>query len=149
MENLNLIREYSNLNTRIHREISKLDLSDFGLEKDRMSRANIGIILYIYSHKDKNVFQKDLEEAFSVRRSTISSVLSLMEEKNFIRREDVKYDKRLKKLVLTDKSICLAKTLKKHRDDFESRITKDISESELLSFMETLKKIEKNIGGES
>lgn len=47
------------------------------------------------------VFQRDLEAALDVRRSTISNVLGILENKGYIRRESVACDARLKKLVLT------------------------------------------------
>lgn len=49
----------------------------------------------------QDIFQKDLEAALDVRRSTISNVLGLLEKKDYIRRESVPSDARLKKLTLT------------------------------------------------
>lgn len=51
--------------------------------------------------KDKDIFQKDLEAALQVRRSTISNVLGLLEKKGYIIRLAVSSDARLKKLALT------------------------------------------------
>ena len=56
--------------------------------------------IFIASKKG-DVFQRDLEAALDVRRSTISNVLGILENKGYIRWESVACDARLKKLVLT------------------------------------------------
>ena len=56
--------------------------------------------LYLESKK-RDVYQKDIEEEFYIRRSSVSSVLQLLEKKGYIERIGVKGDKRLKKIVLT------------------------------------------------
>lgn len=56
--------------------------------------------IYLLSKK-QDVFQKDLEAVLDVRRSTISNVLGILEQKGYILRESVPADARLKKLSLT------------------------------------------------
>ena len=60
---------------------------------------------YLYKNRDKDVFQRDIEEKFSVRRSTVTNILQLMEKNGVIKREPVEHDARLKKIVLTQKGI--------------------------------------------
>ena len=71
---------------------------------DKMTSTNGWVIGYISRNHDRDVFQRDLEENFLIRRSTVSKILKLMEQKDLIRRESVDYDARLKKLVLTPKA---------------------------------------------
>ncbi|MEG0453641.1 MAG: MarR family transcriptional regulator, partial [Coprobacillus sp.] len=52
----------------------------------------------------KDTFQKDIEEEFSINRSTTSEMLKLMCKKGMIQRVAVSHDARLKKIVLTDQS---------------------------------------------
>ena len=52
---------------------------------DTVSRNNGWILGYLAHHPDQNVFQKDIENAFCVRRSTVSKVIRLMETKGLIR----------------------------------------------------------------
>lgn len=47
------------------------------------------VIVYLAHNSDRDVFQRDLEERFNVRRSTVSNILSLMEKKGLIKRESV------------------------------------------------------------
>ena len=50
---------------------------------------NMFIIRYLAQRKNEDVFQKDLEEVFSVRRSTMSNIILRMEQKGFLIREPV------------------------------------------------------------
>ena len=54
----------------------------------------------IIHEKQGDIFQKDLENAFQMRRSTATGILQLMEQHGIIRREPVEHDGRLKRLVL-------------------------------------------------
>ena len=91
-------------------KVSNLLKRDFGTNsvRQRIEEAtgkNGWIIGYLAEHKDEDVFQKDIETTFSIRRSTVSNMLGLMEKKGLIRRQSVRSDARLKKLTLTDKAL--------------------------------------------
>lgn len=63
------------------------------------------ILGYIIKHlQDGPVFQKDVEDAFGLSRSTATGILQLLERDGVIRRESVAYDARLKSLVPHGKS---------------------------------------------
>ena len=47
---------------------------------------------YFCEHQDQDVFQKDFEAHFSIRRSTATNMLKLMETNGLILRESVPYD---------------------------------------------------------
>ena len=53
---------------------------------------------------DGPVFQRDVERAFSLSRSTATGILQLMEKNDLIRRESVASDARLKSLIPTKKA---------------------------------------------
>lgn len=61
------------------------------------------VIGYLYDNQDKEIFQKDLESAFCIARSTVTKIVKEMEKNGYIRRVAVDRDCRLKKLVLTQK----------------------------------------------
>ena len=64
------------------------------------------IIHYLYDHQEKqDIFQRDLEIIFSMRRPTASGILRLIEENGLILREPVEHDARLKRLILTPKAL--------------------------------------------
>lgn len=58
----------------------------------------------ILREKEGDLFQKDIESAFQMRRSTATGILQLMEQHGILRREPVAHDGRLKRLVLTDRA---------------------------------------------
>jgi len=61
--------------------------------------------LYFQSQQGKKVFQKELEEEFKIRKSSVSSVLGILEKKDLIRRESTRKDARQKELLLTEHGI--------------------------------------------
>ena len=103
------------------------------------------IIGYLYDNSDHDIYQREIEEKFNIRRSSVSSVLGLMEKNGLIKREAVEHDARLKKLVLTDKAKKLHERVHEEIEELEDTLTKGISQSELDSFMNTLDKLKTNL----
>jgi MarR family transcriptional repressor of mepA len=64
-----------------------------------------GRIMGLIYFSDRDIFQKDVEDAFHITRSSVTSAVKLMEKKGYIRREPVAGDARLKKLTLTEKGM--------------------------------------------
>lgn len=72
---------------------------------DEVTMMHGWIIRYLYENREQDIFQKDIEQRFAVGRSTVTNLLQLMEKKGFVRRESVKQDARLKKVILTEKEL--------------------------------------------
>ena len=51
---------------------------------EECSMSNVWIVDYLYDHRDRDVFQKEIEDKFFVNRATVSKMLKLMEEKKLI-----------------------------------------------------------------
>ena len=45
---------------------------------DKLTLMHGWIIAYLYDHRDEDVYQKDIENAFSIARSTVTSILKLL-----------------------------------------------------------------------
>lgn len=103
------------------------------------------VIKYLYSNRNRDIFQRDLEKQFNLRRSSITSVLNNLEKNGFVRREEVNNDKRLKKVVLTEKGIKHQDMIDKIIFDFENQLQKDLSEEEINQLFALLTKLENNI----
>ena len=116
---------------------------------DEATGKNSWIIGFIGSHSDRDVFQRDIEEKFSIRRSTVSSMLKLMEKKGLIVRESVSYDARLKKLTLTPKAQDMYMEMITNINNSEKQLRRNISDEELEEFFRILEKIRKNAEGET
>lgn len=112
---------------------------------DQYSEIQGMIINYLSENEEKDTFQRDIEEVFTIRRSTVTGVLQSMEKNNLITRENVSHDARLKKIVLTDFGKRIHVHMIKEMEKFEDTITKDVSEEELEMFVQILNKFKKNI----
>ena len=64
------------------------------------------VIYHILVHsKDGPVYQRDIETAFGLSRSTATGILQLLEKNGIIRRESVASDGRLKRLIPTQRAV--------------------------------------------
>ena len=112
---------------------------------DKYSEIQGMIINYLSKNEDKDTFQRDIEEVFTIRRSTVTGVLQSMEKNNLIIRENVSYDARLKKIILTEFGKKIHVHMIKEMEKFEDTITKGVSEEDLEMFVQILNKFKKNI----
>lgn len=103
------------------------------------------IIGYLYSNNDRDIFQRDLEQQFNSRRSSITSVLNNLEKKGYIKREAVNEDKRLKKVVLTNKGIEHQKMIIKIINNYEETLHFDFNDEEFKTLSRLLDKLYNNI----
>ena len=118
-----------------------------GCEEDKreLTRTQSWIIRYIYINNDREIFQRDIEKEFQIRRSTATGLLQLLEKNGYILREFVSHDARLKKLVLTNKEIRIQENIEKRIEEIEGTLSKDLSEEEISTFYSIMDKIKKNI----
>ncbi|NLA78264.1 MAG: MarR family transcriptional regulator [Erysipelothrix sp.] len=135
-------KEVKILSNLINRYIT--NMSNFQKAQQATS-SNTWIIAYLIRNKDQDVFQKDLEKAFSITRSTTSKVIKLMEQKELIKREPVTYDRRLKKLILTDKAYELYHHVKAEYQQLETLLTQNISKADKKLLIDLLKQLQTNM----
>lgn len=112
---------------------------------DKMTGTHGWAVGYFYSNKDRDIFQRDLEQEFDIRRSTASNILSLMEKNGLIKRESVPYDARLKKITLTDKAVEIQNKIDDNFERLELTMRQGISDEELNTFYNVLDKICNNL----
>lgn len=106
------------------------------------------VIRYLYDHRMEDIFQKDLEQHFSIGRSTITSTIQLMEKKGYICRESVEQDARLKKVLLTKKGIQTHEEMTKIIEQLDNSLLQGISKEEVAVLFRVLQKIRENAGKE-
>ncbi len=116
---------------------------------DSTENVNGWAIGYLYDNRDKDIFQKDFENEFSIRPPTASKLLKTMEQKGFIERISVENDARLKKITLTKKAIDIHEKIIADIKNRELRLRKGISEEEINNFLNTLKKLTLNLEAEN
>lgn len=118
---------------------------------DQVTVMHGWIIGYLYDHPNQDIYQKDIEAAFRITRSTVANIVKLMEKKGYIQRVSVEKDARLKKLVLTEK----AKQFQRQNymdmhNIVETQLTTNISAEDLETFLRILRTMRTNLenGGE-
>ena len=99
----------------------------------------------LFETMQRDLYQKDLEKEFTVRRSTASENLRLLEKKGYLYRECAKEDARLKKIIPTEKAVCLRGQLLKSIERTEERIRQGIPEEDLRVLFRVLKQISANL----
>ncbi len=119
--------------------------ADLRIRLDKATNKNSWIISYLAENTDKDIFQRDIEDKFSLRRSTVSTMLTLMEKKGYIERQSVDYDARLKKIVLTPKAAEINRQLLEGITASEEQMRRGITDEELEVFFAVLAKIQKNL----
>ena len=113
-------------------------------EDDEITNKNGWIIGFIADNQDRDIFQRDIEEMFSIRRSTVSSMLQLMEKKGLIIRESVGYDARLKKLTLTPRAWEIHNQMIENLKENEKKLSTGLSDEEISVFFSVLERIRSN-----
>lgn len=90
-------------------------------------------------------FQKDVEKAYEIRRSTATGILQLLEKKGYLKRQNVSKDARLKKLILTTKAIEVHDRIIAKIEAFEEQLSEGISEEEREVFFRVVDKMKNNL----
>ena len=93
-----LAKELHQASNRLRRRIDRISLAH-GLTGPQ------GMVLAFLSWHSQPVVQRDVEQEFDVRRSTVSCLLTQLEKDGFIRRESVEGDARLRRLVVTQRGL--------------------------------------------
>lgn len=101
------------------------------------------VLSYINSNKD--IYQKDIEKRFSIRRSTATEILNLMEKRNLIKRIPSKLDKRINIIEITEEGKKLEKVGKEKIKELEKQMTKSLTREEKKELIKLLEKVEQNL----
>lgn len=147
------IRDVGRLLGMIHNGVHRrIENNPVFREAEGMTGKNGWIIGFLSHNQHRPIYQKDLEKAFNVTRSTASKVLTLMEKKGFIERRSVKEDARLKEIVLTETALELAHKMEQQHQEMEERLTQGFTDEEREQLLAYLNRMLDNIcickGGE-
>lgn len=124
----------------------KMDASVINAIDDNLTISQAYVIDFIsIEGKNKEIFQKDLEREFDLKRSSVSLMLNNMEKSDLIERVPVTEDARLKKIVLTKKSKKIYEKISIAIDSIENRLSEDITQEEIEVFQRVLEKIRNNL----
>lgn len=112
---------------------------------DQITVMNGWIVKYLAMNADRDVYQKDIENAFGITKSTVAGIIKLMEKKGFIERVSVPHDARLKKLMLTDKGREYEERMETQFRLDQQRYRNNITDEEYEVFMRVIDKIKQNV----
>lgn len=102
------------------------------------------IIMALYKQDDL-LCQKDIEKDIPCNKSTLSAILNTMEKNNLITRLDSENDLRKKNIVLTEKSLKIARFLEEDNKRITDILGSNITEDEYIIFRQILEKIKINM----
>ena len=134
------------INTISHLIRRSMDIKNESANIPELTRSQVWVIRYISEEGEKgDIYQRDLEKAFNIRRSTATGILQLMEKKGLVERLPVPRDARMKKLVLTDYAVQINEKMKENIDIMENVLRKGITEEEAEVFHTVCDKIIHNL----
>ena len=112
-------------------------------ENYNLTKTQSLVLSYINSNKE--IYQKNIEKRFSIRRSTATEILNLMEKRNLIKRIPSKIDKRLNNIEITEEGIKLEKVGKEKIKELEKHMIKSLTKEEKKELIRLLEKVEQNL----
>jgi DNA-binding MarR family transcriptional regulator len=115
----------------------------------RQTSSHYYIINYIASKGTEDVFQRDIDQRFSLRRPTTTEILKLMERNGLVTKKSVENDLRLKKVVLTKKAKVLGEEFEGFLENMEEQMATGISKEDLDIFFNVIEKMRLNLENES
>ena len=120
--------------------------------ESRLTPAEVGVtgmqrmvLQFLADHAGQDVYQRDIEAFFSIRRSTVTGILQLMEKNGLLVRQAVSSDARLKKLVLTPAGDALHRKTEADIQALERQALAGLTADEVEQFFSLLGKIQKNL----
>ena len=146
MEKIWIGKELHCLNHMIRRYF---EFSSCRREVETITGNNGWIIKYLAENTDRDIYQRDIEDHFTIARSTASKVLRLMEQKGLIARQSVAHDARLKKIVLTEKAWELRGLMRQDAEQMEATLTRGFTEEELQWLSGVIERMKENISAVS
>lgn len=135
-------REISCLKNLFSRNVENNETVRFVNE---VTSANVAILGFLAKNQNQDIYQKTIEENFSITKSTTSKVLKLMEQNGLINRLDVEEDARLKKIVLTEKGYAINESVRNVLEDVEKKALEGFTQEETEQLFSFLGRIRENL----
>ncbi len=131
-------RYISKLSNKLRRRIDAFS------RKDNFSGSQ-GKVLHFILAQNTDIFQKDIEEEYSLRPSSATELLKKMEQNGLIYREPMPNDARMKRIVVTEKATQYKDIVWKHITDLENELIRDIPSEDMAVFFRVIEKMMDNL----
>lgn len=138
VENLGLeIRTLSNL---IYNKLNQMTM-----ETESLTIHQCWILQHLSERAGEEVYQKDIEQLFAIKRSTANQMLRTMENRGYIRRTVSEEDARRNILTVTEDGVAACEHIGKSQQQFLIKLHGDISDKDLEQFQFILRKLWTNM----
>lgn len=109
---------------------------------ENLSATQIWVLNYLNENRNKEVFQIDIQNAFSFKKATVSEVIKRMQYKRLVDLvPSATKDRRFKQIVLTDKSNSYVENIDKFVQNSEEKFYQALSDEEITQFKKMAGKI--------
>ena len=112
---------------------------------DTVTATHGWMIGYLYHHRDREIFQKDMEADFHMAKSSVTAALQSLEKNGYIKRVSVERDARLKKIELTEAGIKFHDNIEISIDSMEERLVVGLSKQQKKDLFAMLSQIKKQL----
>ncbi len=136
----NIGRQLKIASTQLTKQFDK-----FAIQYD-LTSMQMSVIDFLTLFKNQEMFQKDIEHEFNIRRSTASTLLKRMEDKGLVRRVESSKDARQKQVILTDLAVQYEDDIQKFMVETQQKIHSFLSDEEYAALESSLDKIIKHMG---
>lgn len=114
------------------------------LEKYQITTKQAKVLAYLMHHQGEDILQRNIEEVFFLRSSTVTSVMQNLEKAGFIERYTNKNDRRMKRILITPKGYETFENCKKALIELNETILAGWTEEEKKEILVLLDKIANN-----
>ena len=118
---------------------------DHAMSENGLTSIQSRILGYLRQEQEKGriVFQREIEDVFRIKRSSVTSVLQTLEKKELIIRDSIPEDARVKKLVLTENARKLQACTYHALGEMEQGVRSLFTEEEFRQFLDYMHRIDK------
>ena len=131
-------RYINNLSNKLRRKID-------AFSSRAVFSGSQGRVLHFVLAQSRDVFQKDIEEEFSLRPPTATQLLKKMEQGGLIRREVAAEDGRMKRILVSEKARQYQDIVIADITSLEKELTRGIAEEEMDVFFKVIRKMTENV----
>ncbi len=104
-----------------------------------------GRVLHFLLAQEEPVYQKDIEEEFGLRPSTVTELLKKMEQNGLIYRETEAWDSRLKRIVLTEAALAHQRQVAADLKELKDALINGLSPGQFEIILEVTEKMSENL----
>ena len=132
----------NSLGRRINRVMSNIPAIK---ENKNLTGIQVWVLNFLLRNADREIYQRDIEREFNIRRSTATQLLKTMEEGGLIRRVPVDFDARLKKIELTEYAEEIRAQVQAQIRRAEAVMTEGFTEEEIENFFSYVERFKANL----